>query len=143
MRDITRSQWDAVLTAARCTILNSMGNDKCDSYLLSESSLFVYSHKLVMKTCGTTTLLMAIEPLLEITKAIGMTIEWLAYTRKDFIFPKVQKFPHRDPQEEVRGGRGGEEDRHFALLVLRAPLTSRYWYQCVLLGARCVNTIFT
>ena len=79
-----------------------MGNDKCDSYLLSESSLFVYSHKLVMKTCGTTTLLMALEPLIAITSALGMTIEWLAYTRKDFIFPQVQKVPHRDPQEEVR-----------------------------------------
>jgi hypothetical protein len=110
LREITRAQWDTILTAARCTILNSMSNDKCDSYVLSESSLFVYSHKMVLKTCGTTTLLMALEPLLEITTSLGMVIEWLAYTRKDFIFPQVQKFPHRAPQEEVRTGAGGWPD---------------------------------
>jgi hypothetical protein len=31
-----------------------------------------------------------------------MKVEWVAYTRKNFNFPEVQKFPHRDPQEEVR-----------------------------------------
>lgn len=30
-----------------------------------------------------------------------MKVEWVAYTRKNFNFPEVQKFPHRDPQEEV------------------------------------------
>lgn len=34
-----------------------------------------------------------------------MTVEWVAYTRKDFQFPLVQKFPHRDPHEEVSFGR--------------------------------------
>lgn len=79
-----------------------MSNAVCDSYVLSESSLFVYSHKLILKTCGTTTLLLAIEPLLAAARSLGMDIEWLAYTRKDFTFPLVQKFPHRDPLEEVR-----------------------------------------
>lgn len=79
-----------------------MTNDSCDSYVLSESSLFVYSHKLVLKTCGTTTLLVCLEPLLEATTALGLKVEWVAYTRKDFTFPTAQKFPHRDPGEEVR-----------------------------------------
>ncbi len=35
-----------------------------------------------------------------------MKVEWVAYTRKNFNFPEVQKFPHRDPQEEVRASRG-------------------------------------
>ena len=102
LREITRAQWDAILTEARCTILNTMSNGSCDSYVLSESSLFVYPHKAVLKTCGTTTLLMALEPLLTAARALGMSLEWLAYTRKDFTFPLVQKFPHRDPMEEVR-----------------------------------------
>lgn len=83
-----------------------MSNGSCDSYVLSESSLFVYSHKMILKTCGTTTLLMALEPLIAAARALGMSLEWLAYTRKDFTFPLVQKFPHRDPLEEVRGQLG-------------------------------------
>lgn len=56
---------------------------------------------MILKTCGTTTLLMTLEPLLEYTMALGMKVEWVAYTRKDFQRPGVQKFPHRDPKEEV------------------------------------------
>jgi S-adenosylmethionine decarboxylase len=78
-----------------------MSNDHIDSYVLSESSLFVYSHKIILKTCGTTTLLMCLEPLIEYTTALGMKIEWVAYTRKDFQRPGQQHFPHREPMEEV------------------------------------------
>jgi S-adenosylmethionine decarboxylase len=68
LREITRAQWDVILTEARCTILNSLSNDKLDSYVLSESSLFVYPLKMMLKTCGTTTLLRAVGPLLEVTE---------------------------------------------------------------------------
>lgn len=68
LREITRAQWDEVLQDARCTILDTLSNDRVDSYVLSESSLFVYPLKLIMKTCGTTTLLMSLPRLLSITK---------------------------------------------------------------------------
>lgn len=100
LRTICKEQWSTILEAARCSILASMSNDYVDSYVLSESSLFVYSHKMILKTCGTTTLLMALDSLLPVTTAIGMKVEWIAYTRKDFQFPQRQQFPHRDPNEE-------------------------------------------
>ena len=71
LRAIARADWDAVCAAAKCTILSALSNDRCDSYVLSESSLFVYPLKLVLKTCGTTTLLMALPKLLEITQVRG------------------------------------------------------------------------
>lgn len=55
--------------------------------MLSESSLFVYSHKIIAKTCGTTTLLRMLPPLLERVAAKKMEVEWVAYSRKDFLFP--------------------------------------------------------
>ena len=67
LREIARLDWDAVLTDAKCTVLDTLSNDRLDSYVLSESSLFVYPLKLVLKTCGTTTLLMALPRLLELT----------------------------------------------------------------------------
>ena len=101
LRDITRAEWDAVLSDAKCTILNTLSNDKLDSYVLSESSLFVYPQKLVIKTCGTTTLLMCLPRLLELAQKLLLRVEWVAYTRKDFQFPQAQKYPHRGPKEEI------------------------------------------
>lgn len=68
LRDVPRALWDEVCTDARCTILDTLSNDKLDSYVLSESSLFVYPLKLILKTCGTTTLLMCLPRLLAVTK---------------------------------------------------------------------------
>lgn len=47
----------------------------------------MYSHKIIAKTCGTTTLLRMLPPLLERVAAKKMEVEWVAYSRKDFLFP--------------------------------------------------------
>lgn len=83
LRALVREQWDAVLSDAKCTILCTMSNEHFDSYVLSESSLFVYPHTVVLKTCGTTTLLRCIPRLLEYTtvsgvdlKCCGLSVVW-------------------------------------------------------------------
>lgn len=60
MRRVTRKQWDAMLELASCSILVEHKDTHIDSYVLSESSLFVMAHKVVIKTCGTTTLLLVL-----------------------------------------------------------------------------------
>lgn len=67
-RQISRENWEYILSQARCTILDQMSGKNFDSYLLSESSLFVYPQKVIIKTCGTTTLLRAVVPLIEAAK---------------------------------------------------------------------------
>ena len=59
-RRFSAAVWSDVLREARCTILRRSGNAAFDAYLLSESSLFVYPRKVVLKTCGTTTLLLVL-----------------------------------------------------------------------------------
>ncbi len=63
-RALTRQQLDAICNKAQCTIISKISNDHLDAYVLSESSLFVYKYKVVIKTCGTTTLLRCISCLL-------------------------------------------------------------------------------
>ena len=46
-------------------------NDRTDSYVLSESSLFVSDRRLVLKTCGTKRLLEAIPRALEAARSLG------------------------------------------------------------------------
>ena len=94
LRAISRTTLDALLTAAQCCILSHASNKFFDSYVLSESSLFVYPYKMLIKTCGTTTLLRLLPPLLVETRRRGMELEWVGYMRKNFSFPRLQLFPH-------------------------------------------------
>ncbi|KAJ2879389.1 spermidine resistance protein, partial [Coemansia asiatica] len=68
-----------------------------------ESSFFVYPHKLVLKTCGTTTLLYAIPRILEIAgDCLGVSGAYqLFYSRKNFMFPNLQEELHRSWGKEV------------------------------------------
>lgn len=61
-RDIKKDEWSDILVDAQCSILSYKSNKYFDAYLLSESSLFVYATKLMIKTCGTTTLLRIVRP---------------------------------------------------------------------------------
>jgi hypothetical protein len=65
--------------------------------------MFVFPHKIVLKTCGTTTLLKAVPYVLEIAKThCGYeSVYRLFYSRKSFMFPDKQPGPHRSWEEEV------------------------------------------
>ena len=75
---------------ASCAIVSSLSNDHCDSYVLSESSLFVQRTKLVLKTCGTTKLLAALPIILDLLQGLGMALVHLRYSRASFLFPHCQ-----------------------------------------------------
>ncbi|KAL1810483.1 hypothetical protein DCAR_0730184 [Daucus carota subsp. sativus] len=101
LRSLSRNQLDEILAPAECTIVGSLSNELVDSYVLSESSLFVYPYKIIIKTCGTTKLLLSIPPILELANAISLSVRSVKYTRGNFIFPGAQTFPHRSFFEEV------------------------------------------
>lgn len=80
--------WTRVVAHANATILSTIRNDKVIAYLLSESSLFVYEDRLVMITCGTTTLINAVtETLAEFG---AENVDLLMYERKNELFPQHQ-----------------------------------------------------
>jgi len=66
LRQIPRAQLELMVNLANAHIVSSMSNARVDSYVLSESSLFVSDRRLLLKTCGTTTLLTTVEPLLRL-----------------------------------------------------------------------------
>ncbi|KAL7141202.1 hypothetical protein ABFS83_08G037600 [Erythranthe nasuta] len=101
LRSLSKCQLDEILDPAQCTIVSSLKNDDVDSYVLSESSLFVYPYKIIVKTCGTTRLLLSIPPILKMADTLGLTVSSVRYTRGSFIFPGAQPFPHRSFTEEV------------------------------------------
>jgi S-adenosylmethionine decarboxylase len=107
-----------MLDLVNCKVLSIIESEHVDAYLLSESSMFVWPHKLVLKTCGTTTLLCGLPRMLEIAfqdasfpgvapnlvKGIpaAATPYRIFYSRKNFLFPDRQRGPHRSWRDEVK-----------------------------------------
>ncbi|KAJ0038668.1 hypothetical protein Pint_23399 [Pistacia integerrima] len=101
LRYLSKAQLDEILAPAECTIVSSLSNDHVDSYVLSESSLFVYPYKIIIKTCGTTKLLLSIPPILKLAETLSLEVQSVRYTRGSFIFPESQPYPHCNFSEEV------------------------------------------
>lgn len=101
LRFIPRTRWDELLELASCTIISQTSNEYFDSYVLSESSLFVYPNKIVIKTCGTTTLLRLVPELLAVAIQRDMPPRFVLYRRKNFLFPSEQRAPHTSFESEV------------------------------------------
>ena len=78
------------MTAAECLIVSARAAPSFDAYVLSESSLFVYESKVVLKTCGTTKLLEAIPVFLAEAAVLGMAPRRVKYTRSTFDRPEEQ-----------------------------------------------------
>ncbi|CAA2961059.1 S-adenosylmethionine decarboxylase proenzyme 4-like [Olea europaea subsp. europaea] len=100
-RQLDFQSLEKVLHAVQCTVVSALGNQYFDSYVLSESSLFVYPTKIIIKTCGTTQLLKSIPPLLHHAASMDLNICACRYTRGKFIFPEEQPYPHTSFEEEI------------------------------------------
>lgn len=81
--------WTDIVAQCEAEILSSISNDKCDAYLLSESSLFVWDHHFLMLTCGTTTLVNSLNAFLD---HVDMAqIESIIFQRKNEYQSHLQK----------------------------------------------------
>ncbi|OCH93120.1 S-adenosylmethionine decarboxylase [Obba rivulosa] len=103
LRKVPREVWADMLDIVKCKILSVIEGAEMDAYLLSESSLFVSPHRLILKTCGTTLNLLGLPRILEIASehASLHSVYRCFYSRKAFMFPERQLGPHRDWRAEV------------------------------------------
>ncbi|CAA0824993.1 S-adenosylmethionine decarboxylase proenzyme 4 [Striga hermonthica] len=101
LRQLDFPSLEKILHAVQCTVVSAVGNAHFDSYVLSESSLFVYPTKIVIKTCGTTQLLKSVRPFIDHGISLGLTLLGCRYTRGSFIFPLAQPYPHTSFKNEV------------------------------------------
>eukprot|EP01104_Vermistella_antarctica_P006304 TRINITY_DN17016_c1_g1_i1.p1 TRINITY_DN17016_c1_g1~~TRINITY_DN17016_c1_g1_i1.p1 ORF type:complete len:457 (+),score=120.71 TRINITY_DN17016_c1_g1_i1:542-1912(+) len=102
LRVVSQADWQSVLNLVKCTILSCTKNAHFDAYVLSESSLFVYPYKVILKTCGTTTLLCCVKALLDLVDHLDTGVEFVSFSRKNLIFPEAQLYPHLDFDQEVK-----------------------------------------
>ncbi|KAI9854520.1 MAG: spermidine resistance protein [Trichoglossum hirsutum] len=117
LKTIPTGIWKEMLGLVNCKVLSIVESEHVDAYLLSESSMFVFPHKLILKTCGTTTLLCGLPRILEIAALSAgfphvpnpsrgapavATPYRTFYSRKNFLFPNRQYHPHRSWKDEVK-----------------------------------------
>jgi len=100
LRQFGQSTWSELLVAASCSILHCKANNQFDAYLLSESSMFVFANKVILKTCGTTGLLLVLPKLLTLAESIGAVVESVHYGRYRYKFPEQQLYPHASFDQE-------------------------------------------
>jgi len=100
LRVIEKSTWDAILALSHISIISITSNEHYDAYLLSESSLFVYPYKLYLKTCGISSPLLCTPSLAELAQTLNTSLERVLYSRRNFLFPASQCYPHRSMDEE-------------------------------------------
>ena len=88
--------WTSIVKASSAEIISSISSQDCDAYLLSESSLFVWSDRFTMITCGQTKLIDAATLFI---KETPYSIASLFFQRKNELFPEMQ---HTNFEEDVR-----------------------------------------
>ncbi|KAI5957828.1 SPE2 [Candida theae] len=107
LRSIPMQSWVRILDLVNCKILSMKSCKFMDAYLLSESSLFVFPHKMILKTCGTTTTLACLKELFAtVAKNLAMSVNSkeiykIFYSRRCFMFPDKQVHVHKDWKSEV------------------------------------------
>jgi len=118
LKAVSPAEWEGMLDLVYCKVLSIVNSEEVDAYLLSESSMFVFPHKIILKTCGTTTLLLGLHRLLRIAAVhagfpfhnakclddihAAATPYRVFYSRKSFLFPDKQRGPHRSWKQEVK-----------------------------------------
>ena len=80
LRSYGLDHWTNVVKTLNGSIIKNDSLEQFDLYLISESSLFVYPDRVIILTCGTTTLLKALPSILESGKkmSVEFIISWHA-----------------------------------------------------------------
>lgn len=124
---IPQETWQNMLQRINCSIISRKSNQQCTSFILSESSLFVFKDRVILKTCGTIPLLLSIDYIIDIGKSKGMNVAAVLYWRKNFNHPEKQKPPHNSFLSETKflDSRFG---KYNSSKIKCGPSTHDHWY---------------
>lgn len=103
LRLIPRCELDALLKLINAEIISFVQNEEIDSYILSESSMFISHNRFIIKTCGIIKLLFSVKPIIQLASDYGnMTrVTNFFYSRRVFLRPDEQIGIHKTFKEEV------------------------------------------
>eukprot|EP00331_Platyophrya_macrostoma_P016033 CAMPEP_0176466314 /NCGR_PEP_ID=MMETSP0127-20121128/37822_1 /TAXON_ID=938130 /ORGANISM="Platyophrya macrostoma, Strain WH" /LENGTH=370 /DNA_ID=CAMNT_0017859465 /DNA_START=32 /DNA_END=1145 /DNA_ORIENTATION=+ len=102
LRALDDSVWENVVGSLHAQIVSRIRNDIIQSYVLTESSLFVMRNRIILITCGTTTLLNSVPLILDAISSVRGELEWASFMHKNYSFPWEQRGPHLSMAEEYK-----------------------------------------
>ena len=148
LRSYSEQFWNSVIEACDAQIISKTQFKNMDSYILSESSMFVWDHRLILITCGKTTLA---NSAMKILKSIHADdIEACFFQRKNEFFPKNQKSDFSKDvsvlSEKIKGKTyqfGDLQDRHFFLFYTPSnykPLTKDSTLEVLMYNSKIKDT---
>jgi len=101
LRSLGLSFWRGVVSLAGAEILSRISSPVCDAYLLSESSLFTLDRRMILITCGRTTL---VDAAVEVMRRIPVgSIRGLVFERRSENFPELQPTTFEQDAERLGG----------------------------------------
>ncbi len=89
LRTNNDGRWTKVVQAAGAKIVSAKSSELMDAYLLSESSLFLWDDRILMITCGTTSLIDAVSEVVDLVSKDN--IAFFFYERKNLMYPHLQR----------------------------------------------------
>ena len=101
LRCLDRTLLDELCSRCKCEIIYETNLPGFDSYILSESSLFVFPLRIIIQTCGTTVPLNGVDFIVRKASELGLTVMEMVYSRTSFMFPELQQFPHNSLKVEL------------------------------------------
>lgn len=116
LNDIDDCFWQNMVERCNAQIISSVSNSECKAFLLSESSLFVWHNKLLIITCGVTTLVDSVEYFLQ--HIDNILIRQVIYQRKNEYFAHAQLSSFSEDSKRLssiidgKAYRFGEIDSH-------------------------------
>ncbi|MDO6524274.1 hypothetical protein Q4519_01140 [Motilimonas sp. 1_MG-2023] len=113
--------WQHQLNHCGATILTQLKNPHCHAYVLSESSLFVFPHRLILVTCGNCPLVQTATALIEYFGVENITI--LDFERQQEQQPQYQLSQFVQDAQQLYaklGGAGHSQNRKFRYFTATA-----------------------
>jgi S-adenosylmethionine decarboxylase len=95
LRQVPRAAWAQALSKAGITIESAIYGEHWDSYMLSESSLFVSPTRIICKTCGQSAPLEILEDALRLGEELGYEAKQVLFSRSDLLRPEEQLPVHQ------------------------------------------------
>lgn len=103
LRTIPHGCFKALVKHVNAEVVSFTSNEYIDSYVLSESSMFVAKDRFVIKTCGKTKLLSCVKPLIDLVKKYLHVehVKNMFYSRRVYLKPELQEERYQSFDQEV------------------------------------------